>query len=355
LLYALCILFETKNFTVNKYVEQTHYHPKRVLLMSKKILLIPDFPNWALDKNAKDLIKYNKSNLQLDICYGEDFFKNWKTYYNAYDLLFPMYMGTFFSILKKKIPTDKVVTGIRSFHRWDKHKTQPPGYNTKPPKSILNKLKNALLLNTHCQKLWYIFQTYLPIIHTKYTCDLEIFYPEKKKRQNKKLVVGWTGSLTNHPGKRGFFEFIKPICDEIPGFELKVQAKEDKFITNDNQMRYFYNSLDLYFCASRSEGTPRPVIEAAGCGVPVISTDVGIVPELIEDGINGFIVKRDYETIKQALIKIVDEQEKLSEMGKAIRQKMEQQFNWNNLIHQWTDFFKYALELYRLKQQGNIK
>ena len=77
--------------------------------------------------------------------------------------------------------------------------------------------------------------------------------------------------------------------------------------------------------------------------------------KLIEDGINGFIVKRDYETIKQALIKIVDEQEKLSEMGKAIRQKMEQQFNWNNLIHQWTDFFKYALELYRLKQQGNIK
>ena len=261
----------------------------------------------------------------------------------------------FFSILKRKIPTDKVVTGIRSFHRWDKHKTQPPGYNANPPRKIINKLKKALLLNTHCQKLWYIFQPYLPIIHTKYTCDLEIFYPEKQKIQNNNLVVGWTGSLTNHPGKRGFYEFIKPICEEIPGIELKVQAKEDNFITDDNQMRNFYNSLDLYICASRSEGTPRPVIEAAACGVPVISTDVGIVPELIEDGIQGFIVERNYEAIKSGLINILEMRDQLPKMGKQIRSKMEQEFNWKNLIHQWTDFFKYALELYRLKQQGNIK
>jgi hypothetical protein len=29
--------------------------------MNEKVLIIPDFPNWALDKNAKDLVKYNKS------------------------------------------------------------------------------------------------------------------------------------------------------------------------------------------------------------------------------------------------------------------------------------------------------
>ncbi len=323
--------------------------------MSNKVLLIPDFPNWALDKNARDLIKYNKSNLQLDICYAEDFFKNWKMYYDSYDLFFPMYMGTFFSILKKKIPTDKVVTGIRSFNRWDKGKTQPPGYNVKPPKKIIKKLKQALLLNTHCQKLWYIFQPYLPIIHTKYSCDLETFYPENKLGDSNKLVVGWTGSLTNHPGTRGFFEFIKPICDEIQGIELRVQAKENNFITDDNKMRHFYNSLDLYLCASRSEGTPRPVIEAAACGVPIFTTDVGIVPELIENGINGFIVKRDYEAIKSGLINILEMRDQLPKIGEQIRAKMEQEFNWKNLIYQWTDFFKYAIELKRLKSEGYLK
>ena len=244
---------------------------------------------------------------------------------------------------------------IRLLQAFDhfKGKTQPPGYNAKPPRKIINGLKQALLVNTHCKKLWYIFSQYFPVVHTKYSCDLELFYPDKKFR-NDKLVVGWTGSLSNHPNKRGFYEFIKPACESIPEIEMKVQSKEDNFITDDNQMREYYNSLDLYICASRSEGTPRPVIEAAACGVPVISTDVGIVPELIENDLNGFIVDRTLEAITEKLKWIVKNHDILSNMGKRIRDKMEVEFNWETLIYQWTDFMEYALELKRHKQDRNI-
>ena len=322
--------------------------------MSQKVLLIPDQPGWALDKNAKDLIKYNRSALVLDLCYFDDFRKKASAYYREYDLLFPMYKGSFFNFLKDGIPTDKVVTGIRSFHRWDKKKTQPPGYNARPPRDVIRRLRKALLVNTHCKKLWYIFSAYFPVIHTKYTCDLEMFFPDKKT-ENDKLVVGWTGSLTNHPGKRGFHEYIKPACDSIPEIQLKVQSREDKFITDDNEMRAFYNSLDLYIIASRSEGTPRPAIEAAACGVPVLSTDVGIIPELIEDGSNGFIVKRTLDAFRGKLSWIVHNRDILPETGSKLRTKMENEFNWNNLIYQWTDFMEYALELKRLKNEGWIK
>ncbi len=320
----------------------------------QKVLIIPDFPNWALDKNAKDLVEYNRSNLQLDICYFNNFKNNWQKYYAEYDLLFPMYLGSFKEFLELKIPTDKVITGIRSFHRWDKRQTQPPGYNAKVPRKVIRIYRKALLVNTHCKKLWYIFANYFPIIHTKYTCDLKMFYPENKKRNNN-LVIGWTGSLTNHPGKRGFDEYIKPICNEVPGVELKLQTKEDNFITDDNLMREYYNSLDLYICASRSEGTPRPVIEAAACGVPVISTDVGIVPELIYDDVDGFIVDRNYAAIKSKIEWIAKNREVLPGMGKLIREKMEREFNWEFLIDQWTDFFRFSLELYKLKKEGHIK
>jgi len=321
----------------------------------KKVLLIPDVPHWALDKNARDLIKYNKSNIQFDICYFREFIKEWRKYYDNYDILHPMYMGNFFPMVESHFPLDKVTTGIRSFYFWDNKKTQPPGYNVKPQLKIIRKLKKALLINTHCKKLWYIFEKYLPIIHTKYACDLHTFYPEKKLKNHDKLVVGWTGSLTNHGRKRGFYEFIQPICNEIPKIELRVQSKEDNFITDDNKMRGFYNSLDLYICASRSEGTPRPVIEAAACGVPVISTDVGIVPELIEQETSGIVVERNYKAIKEGLLHVVRNRDMLPEMGKAIRQKMENEFNWEHLIHQWTDFFNYAIELYRLKKGNYIK
>ncbi|MCK4821676.1 glycosyltransferase family 4 protein, partial [bacterium] len=181
-----------------------------------------------------------------------------------------------------------------------------------------------------------------------------MFYPEEQQRKKNKLVVGWAGSLTNHGKKRGFYEYIQPICNEIPEIELKVQAKEDQFITDDNMMRQFYNSLDVYVCASRVEGTPRPVIEAAACGVPIISTDVGIIPELVQNGINGLVVKRDYQAIKEGFLTLVGMRDKLPEMGETIRKKMEKEFNWEHLIYQWIDFFQNALDRYELKQNGLI-
>lgn len=321
--------------------------------MSKKVLLIPDAPNWALDKNAKDLIKYNKSSLDLSIVYFNDFIQDWEKYYKEYDLLFPMYKSLFFNSLKAGIPHDKVITGIRSYHAWDKRQTQPPGYNSRPSRKIIRKMRKALLVNTHCKKLWYIFSQHFPVVHTKYTCDLEMFYPDNKKK-NDKIVIGWTGSLTNHPGKRGYHEFIKPITDEIPELELKVQDGSVNPITDDNKMREFYNSLDLYIVASRSEGTPRPAIEAAACGVPVISTDVGIIPELIEDEVNGFVVERTYDAIKEKLLWIANNREVLPQMGSEIRKKMEDEFNWKNLIYQWTDFLQYAIELIELKKNKQL-
>ncbi len=322
--------------------------------MSKKVLLIPDLPNWALHKNAKDLVKYNQSNIHFDIAIFTDFMKDWERYYKEYDLLYPMYKGIFFQMLDAKIPRDKLITGIRSYHFWDKKKATPPGYNAKPSKKVIRNLKKAVLVNTNCKKLWYVFSQYLPVVHTKYTCDINMFYPESKKK-NDKLVIGWAGSLTNHPGKRGFEEFIKPITDEFPEVELKVQASENNAITDDNKMREFYNSLDLYFVASRTETGPRPALEAAACGVPVISTDVGLIPELIDDGVDGFIVDRNYDEMKNKIKWIINNRNVLPEMGNLMRTKMENEFNWKKIIFQWTDFFKYGIELQKLKREGYLK
>jgi len=321
--------------------------------MAVKILLIPNMPNWALDKNAKDIIKYNNSELEFGIAYFSDFKSNIEKYYNEYDLLFPMYINLFFKLQKMNLPLDKVITGIRSFTLWDKRMTVPPGYNIKPPNYIIKRLRKALLINTNCKKLWYIFSQHFPVIHTKYTCDLEVYFPEKKKKHDN-LIVGWAGSLTNHGNIRGFFDIILPVCEAVDGVKLKVQNSEREWITNDNKMREFYNSLDLYICASRSESGPRPILEASACGVPVLTTDVGIVPELIENNVNGFIVDRNRDAFVNKLKYIVNNRDCLPEIGRAARLKMENEFNWKHLIFQWIDFFTYALELYKLKQQGSI-
>jgi glycosyltransferase involved in cell wall biosynthesis len=50
-----------------------------------------------------------------------------------------------------------------------------------------------------------------------------------------------------------------------------------------------YPLMDVLISTSREEGGPCTIMEAMGCGVPIITTDVGHVPELIVDGQNGFV------------------------------------------------------------------
>lgn len=65
-----------------------------------------------------------------------------------------------------------------------------------------------------------------------------------------------------------------------------------------------YSGLDYYVCLSRIEGGPYPVMECMACGVKTISTEVGVVPELISDERTGFIVREaDYLTRIPAIIR----------------------------------------------------
>jgi len=52
-----------------------------------------------------------------------------------------------------------------------------------------------------------------------------------------------------------------------------------------------YPAMDVFFCTSREEGGPCTILEAMACGVPVVTTDVGHVPEVVTDGVTGFIAR----------------------------------------------------------------
>ena len=54
-----------------------------------------------------------------------------------------------------------------------------------------------------------------------------------------------------------------------------------------------YQCLDLYLVTSREEGGPAAILEAQACGVPVVSTRVGMAPEVIQSGVNGFLAEPD--------------------------------------------------------------
>lgn len=76
------------------------------------------------------------------------------------------------------------------------------------------------------------------------------------------------------------------------------------------EMPGYYQALDLYLVASREEGGPQAVLEAPACGIPLVTTSVGMAPEVIQPGENGFLVPvEDTDALAQAAARLLEDPE----------------------------------------------
>jgi len=79
---------------------------------------------------------------------------------------------------------------------------------------------------------------------------------------------------------------------------------------------------------SYREGLPKSLLEAAACGRPIVTTDTSGCKEIVQDGVNGFLVPvRDSIALADALGKLIVNPELRQSMGQAGRKLVEQQFS----------------------------
>lgn len=77
-----------------------------------------------------------------------------------------------------------------------------------------------------------------------------------------------------------------------------------KFAGVTNNVDSFLNDSDIYILPSEDEGLPMAIIEAMRASLPIISTRVGGIPEMIEDGINGVFIEPNADSIYDLLMSI---------------------------------------------------
>jgi glycosyltransferase involved in cell wall biosynthesis len=187
----------------------------------------------------------------------------------------------------------------------------------------------------------------MPVYYTPNGVDTEFFRPAATagalRPPSPTLRVGWAGSLDNQGAEhRGVHECIAPAVAAVPGAELRLAVREERWRTPE-EMLAFYRSLDVYVCASRSEGTPNPCLEAAACGVPVITTRVGNMPELIRDGENGFFVERDVASVAEKLARLRADPALRDRLGQAARATVVESWDWRCQAARYDAMFKDVL------------
>jgi hypothetical protein len=143
-------------------------------------------------------------------------------------------------------------------------------------------------------------------------------------------TIGWCGfpaSTANFQSDlKRYFMFEEIV--KATGLTPLVSHKNYDYDT----MHKFYESIDLLICTSLTEGGPLPVFEAIACGVPVISTDVGLVKET---GIWKF------ETVVQAvgLINHLKAESERRNYANELYEDFEHRWCMEQLTPHWERFF----------------
>jgi glycosyltransferase involved in cell wall biosynthesis len=95
----------------------------------------------------------------------------------------------------------------------------------------------------------------------------------------------------------------------------------------------FYENADIVVLPTLSEGFPRSVLEAMFCGIPVVASAVGGIPEIVVDGETGYLVPPgDANALANALLRLLRDPHLRIKFGRAGRERVQQHFSSEQMI-----------------------
>lgn len=107
-----------------------------------------------------------------------------------------------------------------------------------------------------------------------------------------------------------------------------------------DDMAGLLGSVDVVVLPSHREGLPRTLVEAAACGLPLITTDVPGCREVVSDGVDGLLVpKGDSKALAQAIRRLQDDPELARRLGVAARLKARSQFDEHIVIQRTLEVY----------------
>jgi glycosyltransferase involved in cell wall biosynthesis len=170
--------------------------------------------------------------------------------------------------------------------------------------------------------------------------------PAPPRPQDAVPVVGWLGRLSREKRPAWFVELARRVGDAarfrlagdgpdaaaVKATAAGVPSLEVLGFVDDNIG--FIDGCDLIAITSDVEGISVVAMEAISRGVPVVSTDVGGMPDLIQPGVNGELVSADdFEELVECVQSLVEDRETLRALQDSVRSTgLEQRFTRDAML-----------------------
>lgn len=193
--------------------------------------------------------------------------------------------------------------------------------------------------------------------------DTEHFYPRNFPMSGSdSLKILMVGRLIWQKGVREFVEAAQIVKERYPNVCFQLAGERDpihpdavgeqwlqevinsgvvEFLGYIQNMAEKLRQTDIFILPSYREGGPRVLLEAASCGIPVITTDVPGCREVVIDGVTGRVVPfRNSNALAEATCELLNNPELRQRMGKAGRQHMELEFDIRTITNRYLDIYR---------------
>jgi len=306
--------------------------------MTYKVLILPDWENWSCDFTSGYIVKH-LPHMQFEKRYSrylherpliradDDFDAVWMMLHYGIE--------TLVSQISKagQLGKMKILVGVRGPYGIDKADTWD--------------LRHVDALGVQSRWAYYAMREKIPhydrIWITYDGVDHKVFRPMPEHYPPKgKFIVGWAGQ-SRLAVKRT--KEIKQVCQE-GGFDLKFAdcwPMQGKYAVPHDQMPIWYNTLSTFFHFSTREGAPRPVIEAASSGIPVITSPTGYGQEVIQEDLHVY----DEIQALQKLMWLSGLPDERAKIGKRNRDYVLNHWTWEKRAPRYEEFFKLEGEPYQ--------
>ena len=197
-----------------------------------------------------------------------------------------------------------------------------------------------VFISDYSAKEWRMCDDYKVI---KHCVDTEVFKPKAHKRN--KSVLSVVNDFANRDyccNYSGWQRITKDLPVRLVGNSpgLSEPAKDIDDLVDE------YRKAGVFLNTSTVSPVPTSLLEAMACGCAVVSTATCMIPEIIENGVNGFI-SNDESELRSYVEQLLEDPELAGRLGAEARKTVTEKFSEQEFINNWNEVFDLA---YRMKK-----
>ena len=184
-------------------------------------------------------------------------------------------------------------------------------------------------------------------------------YKEDKIRDGRDVVITHISNFRPVKRIQDLVYAMRIVTKEVPDARLvlvgngperhKIERLVDRldlgkhvdFTGFRSDISHLLGCTDVVVLCSETESTPLTLLEGMSCGLPVVATEVGGIPEIVENGVNGYLVPPKHpEAIAEKILELNADPKLRRRLGGAARERILDQYTIERIVGQYVDVYE---------------